>query len=271
MSSLWLVVPVHGREGITRVCLEQKTHLAAELAASGIRLDVLVVGNDANLNTARELGFHTLERPNVPLGRKLNDGFEQACREGGADYVSFVGSDDWLLASFLADLPEPDRVRSPMHQAFVSPTGDRLIVRLAGGWMGGAPWVIPAPMLAERGYRPVWVEHKMNGMDFLIYRTLAPKPLPRVKGAPAPNMEQRRAQKLRELHVFDKRPADPLRMVDFKTTGEQITEWHTVLPKHRGAKLVVDVEGEEVWSTLATRYPVELVQRMQALYANGLA
>lgn len=271
MPNLWLVIPVHGREGITRLCLEQKTHLLRELAGLGVEAHVLVVGDDANIGTARELGFETLERPNIHLGRKLNDGFEWACREGGASYVSFVGSDDWVLASFMADFPETDRVRSARHQAFVAPGGRRLIVRTTPGPMGGAPWVIPTALLAECGFRPVWRDHKMSGMDYLIVRTLSPRPLPRPRDVSPAVREERQAQKARELRRFDQRETDLLRMVDFKGTREQISEWRTVVPTHRGDKLLLDVEGRDVWETLARRYPADLVGRMEKFYAEGRA
>lgn len=268
MPTLWLVVPVHGREGLTRLCLEQKVDLIAELGAGhGIEASVLVVGNDRNLETARELGFQTLERPNVPLGGKINDGIEWACREGGADYVSFVGSDDWVLPEWAADLPEPDRVRSGGHQAFVSPRGDRLIVRVTKASVGGAPWVIPTTLLAECAYRPVWRDHKQSGMDFLIARTLAPKPL-----EPRPRdryyeRERRRKQKQRELWRWDTGPADLLRMVDFKGSREQITAWHSVVPVDQNTFLL---DTADVWGTLATRYPADLVARMEKFYGEGL-
>lgn len=269
MPRLWLVVPVHGREALTRVCLEQKALLVDELAGLGVEANVVVVGDDGNLDTARELDFPVLERPNV-LGRKLNDGFEWACREGGADYVSFCGSDDWVLAEFLADF-RPNRVRSAKVQAFVSPAGDQLIVRQAKGSMGGAPWVIPATLLRRNGYRPVPParEHKMSGMDFLVARALLPGVV-RQGGTRA--TFERRAQFLEEKAaqnwVFDHGPADDLRMVDFKGTGEQITSWSLVIPRQRNT-LIRD--EADVWGTLATRYPLPLVERMEKLYAEGRA
>ena len=271
MTRLWLVIPVHGREGITRLCLEQKVDLQDKLAGRGIAVHVLVVGNDQNLASARELGFDVLERPNRHLGRKLNDGIEWACREGGANYVSFVGSDDWVLAEYMADFPAPDRVRSAPHQAFVSPGGQRMIVRTASGAMGGAPWVIPTALLAECGFRPVWRDHKMSGMDWLIARSLFARPMGDTKGMTPDEREERRAQKRRELQRWDLRPADPFRMVDFKGTREQISEWSTVVPTHPGPKLIADYEGADVWETLATRYPAELVARMEKFYTEGRA
>lgn len=270
MPRLWLVIPVHGREGITRLCLEQKLHLADELRGR-VDVDVLVVGDDGNLDTALELGFDVLERPNRHLGRKLNDGFEWACREGGATHVSFVGSDDWVLPEWAADLPAPDRVRSARHQAFVSPGGQRLIIRLAAGAVGGAPWVIPAALLAECGFRPVWRDHKMSGMDGLIVRSLSARSMGDTRGMTPREREERRKVKRRELERFDQRPADLLRMVDFKGTREQISAWSTVLPTHPGPKLLREFEGAEVWETLATRYPADLVARMEKFYAEGRA
>lgn len=258
-------MPVHGRAGITRLCLEQKAHLLGELAALGVEAHILVVGDDENVATARELGFQVLERSNV-LGRKLNDGFEFACREGCADYVSFVGSDDWMLAEFMADLPAHNKVRSASVQAFVSPQGDELLVRRAKGSMGGAPWIIPTTLLERSEYRPILPdrEHKMSGMDFLVARGLMSRHFSpgRVIG------RQAMAEKREMLTLFDRSPTDDLRMVDFKGSGEQITSWSLVLPKQRISLIRSEPDP---WAALATRYPLPLVERMQRLYADGLA
>lgn len=247
MPLLWLVVPVHGREGITRLCLEQKAHLLHELAGFGVEAHVLVVGNDGNLGTARELGFATLVRPNV-LGLKLNDGLEWACREGGADFVSFVGSDDWTLPAYMAALPAPDKVRASRYQAFVSPDGSRLMVRPQAKPLGGSPWIIPRTALAAVGFRPVAREDRMSGMDFQIAGALGDK----------------RAHFARFILWDD----DPLRMVDFKGRGEQIWRWERLQPADRAA---LPLDTGDVWNTLATRYPPDLVGRMQTFYERGLA
>src|SRR4051812_9717831 len=97
-----LVIPAWRRYAVTRLCLAQKQHLVAALAARGITCHVVVVADDDNLDIAASYGFATVEQQNV-LGRKVNDGF-QHCWERGADYVAFVGSDDWVHEDALAVL-----------------------------------------------------------------------------------------------------------------------------------------------------------------------
>ena len=263
MPVVWLVIPVHGRAGITRVCLEQKRHLVGELASAGVESHVLVVGDDENLDTARELDFQVLERPNA-LARKLNDGFAWACTEGGADFVSFVGSDDWMLPAFMADLPAPDQVRTSKWIAFVSPKGDELIVSDIQGAPGNAPWVVPAGLLEPCGYRPFQPEKIRNGMDGALARSLAAR-----RAASTP-VERGRANvefRAKQASIFDHRPADELRAVDFKGTREQMTAWSFV----SGRRSRIRYESDDPWATLATRYPLDLVESMQRLYAEGRA
>lgn len=262
MGVLGLILPVYGRPGITRVCLEQKAHLVAELAARGVEAHVVVTGDDENLDTARELGFHILERPNV-LARKLNDAFEYAVRELGADHVSFVGSDDWLLPEFMADFPEPDQVRTSKWVTFVAPTGDHLLTIEYQGAVGNASWIIPAPLLEPCGYRPFQPETKRSGMDGMLVQSITPRP-PDDRRA---RIEWYKARGGKQRHLFAHAEADPMRMVDFKGTREQITGWSLIV----GRRSRIRYESDDPWATLATRYPADLVERMERVYAEGRA
>lgn len=267
MTSLWFVQPVYGRVGLSRLCMEQRRRMFDELAGLGIDAQMVVVGDDANLTTAREFGFHVLEWPNV-LGRKVNDGFEYACREGGADFVSYIGSDDWALASWFTAMPPAGRIKTSKWVALVAPGGCRLIVREVPGSVGNAPWIIPRDLLARVDFRPA-ADHRMNGIDGSIRNSLmAPLPESRATSAAARRIEAR----IRLTSVFDfdpmflHEPGDELRIVDFKGSKEQVTAWGIAMSRSRQIKF----DERNPWPVLATRYPVDLVERMQKFYAEGM-
>lgn len=257
--SLWFVQPVHGRAGLARLCMEQRRRMLDELAGLGVDAQMVVVGNDANLDTARELGFATLERPNV-LGAKVNDGIEYACREGGADYVSFIGSDDWSLASWFVTMPPDGLIKTSRWVAFVAPGGNRLLVRAATGSVGNAPWIIPRSLLEPAGFRPV-LDRKMSGIDGSIRDGI----IACLRGVEGTTGAQKRmATRQRLADVYHHEPGDELRLVDFKGSREQITSYSLALGKPR--RLVHD--EPDPWPVLATRYPADLVGRMERLYAE---
>src|SRR3954464_9355536 len=111
--NVWLCIPAWRRFAVTRLCLAQKKHLVRHLAARGITASVVVVADDENLDIAAEYGFDTVEQKNV-LGLKVNDGIEYAC-DNDADYVAFVGSDDWIHPDFFDSLPAvPRRDKPPL-------------------------------------------------------------------------------------------------------------------------------------------------------------
>jgi hypothetical protein len=265
MTSLWFVQPVHGRVGLTRLCMEQRRRMVDELAGLGVDAQMVVVGNDVNLDTARELDFHALERPNI-LGMKVNDGFEYACKRG-ADFVSYIGSDDWALASWFATMPPVDRVKTSRWVAFVAPAGDRLIVREVPGSVGNAPWIIPRELLALADFRPVRA-NRMNGIDGSIRDGLTAAA--RAADARSAHHQtaalRRQAARDRIAVTFQHEDGDELRFVDFKGSREQITSYSLALSKPRRLRY----DEPNPWPTLATRYPADLVERMEKFYAEGM-
>lgn len=255
---LWLVTPVFGRVALTRLCFEQRARMLDELATLGVEARQLVVGSDANLDTAQEFGFETLRAPNV-LGLRVNNGFEWACREGGATHVAYCGSDDWHLADYFAQAPAPGHALTCQWQGFVPPDGLRLVVMRNQSPYGGAPWIISADLLAPSGYRPAddTAPHGVDGSvaDGLIFGVTAP-----IKDWD----ERRRARK--RVFQFDTE-ADLLRMVDFKGGGEQVTPFKAVV----GVKRPRMFESREPFTELARVYPVDLVERMEKFYAERRA
>lgn len=260
---LWLVTPVFGRLELTRIVFEQRARMLEELDSLGVPARQLVVGDDANLDTAREFGFNVLERPNV-LGLRVNEGFEWACREGGASHVAYCGSDDWHLAEFFTDLDSIASARTSAWQAFMEPTGRRLVAVRGLSSYGHAPWVVARTLLEPCGFRPS-DDEAMHGIDGSIANGVADGlagPMPRDHNARVA-WRQHRKRIVRE--TFQEVPADWLRMVDFKGGGEQITPYRRVIPRGVGRETV---ESEAPFDTLATRYPADLVERMQRFYVD---
>ena len=76
LVSLWFVVPAHGR---LRADPDLPAAAAANLRrARRIEATAVVVACDENLDTARELGFATVQRDNQFLARRYNDGLQLA-------------------------------------------------------------------------------------------------------------------------------------------------------------------------------------------------
>ncbi len=78
MPSLWFVMPAHGRVELARICLRQLRRTCDSLADNGIDATAVVIACDDNLETARDLGFGTVERDNQFVSRRFNDGIQAA-------------------------------------------------------------------------------------------------------------------------------------------------------------------------------------------------
>jgi glycosyltransferase involved in cell wall biosynthesis len=226
---VWLVIPAWRRPAVTRLCLAQKQHLAAAAAARGITCRIVVVADDENLEIAEEHGFDTVNQTNT-LGRKVNDGFEYACARG-ADYVAFVGSDDWLHEDTLDGLVEQPKGRPRIvagHRIAVVDLEQGRLRRLGvRGPTGVSPWFIPRWALARCGFRPAH-DDRASGMEGSIHQNLGPDP----------------------DWVFHD-PHDLVR-VDFKTDLN-------MTPYDRVSRLLGYGDEVEPWGLLAERYPMDLV------------
>lgn len=161
--NVWLVSAVHGRKAVTRLAMRQWAHLRGELAGRGIDLNVVVVGDDGNLDTAREFGFDTLDRPNV-LGLKINEGIEHAGAHG-ADWVCWTGSDNWLHADLVGRAVGLDGIVSGRSLAVVDLEEPRMRVLHVGSLIGAPPWFIDGATLAKSGWRPV-DDDRTRGLDW---------------------------------------------------------------------------------------------------------
>lgn len=253
---LVLVSPAWRRYEVTRLALAQRAHLVGVLAERGIDARVLVVADDKNLDVASEFGFDTLECPNV-VGQRFNDGLEHACRDLDADYVSVVGSDDWvhedLFDRLPADVTEMPQVSPDRPVVFWDPTAPEAITgrelalvdlstgtlrrchaRLTRRTAGVIPWVFPRVALEPSGFRPV-ADHLMRGLDGSMAAGLGVSP---------------------EWVFHD--PHDLCR-VDFKS-AVNLNSFDAIT----AAIGYGDVETDP-WTLLAERYPAHLVEQARRL------
>lgn len=238
-SSVWFIVPANGRLEHARVCLTQLARTCATLTDNGVPASAVVIADDENLDTAAELGFATVRRPNAPLGRKWNDGYQLACdprvNPRPADYAIPFGSDDWIDPRLILEcgLPRQDSLGCYRLAAFVNETGDHL-ARLRIPYHGGIGIrVIPARLLREVGYRPA-EEDRPRAIDASVFAGL-----------------QRPRLEYRDLH--------PLQIIDWKTTGTQLNPYGDCLRYSQG-------ESETPWDDLASFYPPDSLHEMRALY-----
>jgi hypothetical protein len=151
--SLWFIVPAWKRVELGRICLGHLAKVCAQLTRGGIDASAVVIAEDENLETARGLGFASIERKNM-LGAKLNDGYEYAARSG-IDYAVPIGTDDLVAADLIAKaLPTGDTVAAFRSYVAISEDGTRLS-RIVHPWEGGAGVRIwPVRLLAPCGFRP---------------------------------------------------------------------------------------------------------------------
>jgi glycosyltransferase involved in cell wall biosynthesis len=212
--------------------LEQRRRLCQELAVRGIDAQMLITACDENLDLAREYGAIAVETPNKPLGRKCNTGL-QAAAEEGADWIVWIGSDDWVHRDVFDPLPyQPEQAPAILigrRAAIVDLQAGRMRRCVAPSRYGVIPWIVPRRMLEPAGFAPV-DHHLSRGLDGGLIRGM------------------RRAGAELRWHVHD--PHD-LRIVDFKTAVN-------ITPYDRLAAHAV-ADDEDPWPALEARYPADLV------------
>ena len=167
MKALWFVTPAWQRFELTRVVLEQRRRAIAFLAERGVDAQCVVIADDANADSADDMGFAALRRPNYELGRRFNDGIEYAARHG-ADWIVPIGSDSFLDPAYLFPLPDEHVLRSSTLYAVAEAERiGRLRIRRGPGV---GPYMIPATHL-PRSRRPA-SDNRRRGIDGSTIRGL---------------------------------------------------------------------------------------------------
>jgi hypothetical protein len=164
---IWFVTPAWERFELTRVVLEQRRRICDFLAANGVEARQVVIADDANADTAAELGFKALRRKNYALGRRFNDGIEYAARHG-AQWIVPIGSDSFLDPAYLFPLPDEGVMRTSRLYSLAEP--GRLGRLRVKGASGVGPYMIPRSHL-KPSLRPAH-EWKRRGVDSSTLRGL---------------------------------------------------------------------------------------------------
>jgi hypothetical protein len=245
VTTLWFVVPAHGRLELARVCLRQLRRTCDALTSEGIEASAVVIASDANLETARELGFGVIEESGA-LGRKWNHGYQLACDPAlnprPAEYVVPIGSDDWVDPELILSAPlSQDHLTCFRRCAFVREDGRRL-ARLTINYPGGVGIrVIPRRFIAQADYRPA-DEHRRRALDTSTLNGL------------------RRANRRMPSIVYH--DLHDLQVVDFKSASGQLNSYKSCL------RFTHARESQDVWGGLAEHYPDAAVEEVRSVYAG---
>lgn len=245
MTRIWFVVPVHGREALTRVCLRQ---LRRTCDALPFYATAVVIGEGESLDVAHELGFATVARDNTALGRKFNDGFELATNPEvnphPADYVVPCGSDDWIDPVIFRRLPGPNTVGVFRQIGVVNEDRTILARKVCTYKTAAGPKIIPRELIAAAGSRPA-EEDRRRAIDAStiegIKRAIGHWP------------------RMLDLDVH------PLQIIDWKSHTDQLNSFR-MLAGHKPRDV-----SEDIWADLAEHYPAEAVEEMQALRPMAVA
>lgn len=223
--SVWFVTPAFHRYDLTAVCLEQRRRVIDELEKQGIEAHCVVVANDANLDTAKALGFQTVEQNNDWLGRRFNDGMEYAGK-AGAEWIVPIGSDSWIDPAYFLPLPQGVTRTSARYAAV---TASRMAVLNVGRY-GAGPYMFHRSSFG-RGFRPAADElHR-----YIDSSTIAG--LTRVK--------------------WERYDVHALQYIGFRGKPH-------LTPYDRLWKAWGERESTDPWTELATCYPADLVSAARA-------
>jgi len=249
---VWFLVPVHGRFELTRVCLRQLARTCLSADEYAIEATAVVVGDDANLDVASELGFATVRQTNEFLGRKFNDGFQAACdpefNPRPADFVIPCGSDDWIDPVILQRLPRENEVGIFRQIAVVDETRTRL-ARLRVGYKGGCGIrIIPHKLLAQAS--PWQVPYRPAADD-------------RTRAVDTSGIEGIKTAWRGQFPQTVDLDVHPLQIVDWKSNGEQLNSYAALTGFRRGP------EVEDPFEVLADVYPVAALDEMREVARHG--
>lgn len=238
---LWFVVPAHRRIDLSAACFEALAATCARLRDLGVDGRAVVVADDANTAAAAAAGLAVVQAPNRPLGSKWNAGYEHACRQGNADFVVPLGSDDIVDADVIADsLPGPREITCFRRSAVVSPDGKRMALITVTYQGGDGVKIIPSQILQRLDCRPV-EDSRDRALDGSM-------------------LEQFERKLTRFRFVYHDR--HPLQIVDFKSTVDQITAFESFTRSSRGVN--VDEIVRAPFRRLADVYPPEVLAPIEA-------
>lgn len=174
---VWFSTPAYKRFEMSELCFAQRKMAIEKLEAAGLMAHCVVIANDENLDLAQQYGFDVVERDNEWLGRRFNDGYEYAVKQG-ATHVFPIGSDSWCDPQFIIDYADArPNMAMPTNEAICSRNyymidetgtrGKRLWVPVEQG----VHFVVPAELIEACGFRPCQEEIK-RGCDGSAWQKL---------------------------------------------------------------------------------------------------
>lgn len=251
-QTLWFVVPAAGRVPLARICLRQLRRTCDSLTEAGIDASAVVIADDANLRTARDLGFATVRRDNRFVSQKFNDGIALACdprhNPRPVDFVVPCGSDDFVDWRIIADhLPRRDSITAFQTMSFVREDGLEMTGRFIDSLGGVGIRVYPAQVMERCGYRPA-DEDRKRGCDTSILTNIV--------------RTYEQGMPRRTLRVVHER-IDPRQLVDWKSPGIQLNAYkdlrrHRTLGRSDPFVELVDVFPAEALAEMAAHYRVKV-------------
>jgi hypothetical protein len=255
VKRVWFIVPAHGRVTVARICLGLLALTCDDLRSEGVDASAVVIADDENLQTARDVGFATVRRENKPLGRKWNDGYQLAAdpdwNPRPADFVIPFGSDDWIYPELVLRQVSSRgaELRCSRLSCVVNENGTklrRLRVNYAGRLdFGDGVRVIPSWLLQVVGYRPA-EEDDDRAIDTSVFRRLE-----RMLARPPRVI-------LNEVH--------PYQIVDWKSNdGVQLN------PYEACSQAFGEAAEVDPFEALAPHYPESSLDAMAAVYGRDQA
>ena len=243
--NLALIIPCHERYELTEIGLDQKVWLQAQVRnadpSRDVHLQVFVVSDDdKHREMAAARGFVFVESDNSALGKRWNDGYQEAANED-YDLAMPCGSDSWLHPELFKWLPwDTNIIAVTTLYSIVEPTGkwrsDIEIVPALHPFGVGFIWQLY--LARQIGWRPC-AEPIMRGCDSSTLTALI------AQGG--------------ELHHVRHRH---LEYVAFQS-GKQITNARKITARHKGKIVAPALDG------LAELYPPALVERVADYYRSG--
>jgi hypothetical protein len=243
------IVPVHGRLGLSAICLRQLRRTCDALGQAGICASAVIVGDAFELDALgiRGLGFGSVAQDNHFLGRKFNDGIQLATdptfNPAPADYVIPCGSDDWIDHRVFLDLPAADTIVGFQQIGFVREDASELVPVTLNYTGGSGIRIIPRQLVKRLDYRPA-DEDRPRACDTSILRNI------RVEFGDDLRIEHR------YLHDYQ--------VVDWKTPDEQLNPFDSVVARRPAGDAV------SPWEALEGVYPAAALDEMRAHYDSVL-
>ncbi len=246
MKSMIFVVPAFGRLNLTRICLGQLRRTCDALQAEGVHATAIIVADDENLDTARNLGFGIVRRDNEFTSRRFNDGLQAALdpdwNKHPADYVVPFGSDDWVDHRIFLDLPPADTMVGFQRLSFVREDGAEIGVTALDNKGGCGIRIYPRQLLAPLGYRPA-DEDRTRACDTSILVNV---------------QKTNHSMQVAHRHLHDRQ------IVDWKSDREQLNSYGSIAARHRIR------ETTDPFEALAGIYPAEALDEVREHYARRL-